>query len=88
MEIIKINNIPRKILVFTMANTSKPFANFLAKICVITTNDNTKIPNISNEKIPKVVVIITNQNVVPNVTANDLNLGEDNSILYRIDECN
>ena len=40
----------------------------------------------SGENMVSVLVIIKNQNENPAVTANDLNLGEDNSILNRIDK--
>ena len=43
--------------------------------------DITKIENISNENTPKVLLIMKNQNEKPIVTANALNLGDDNSIL-------
>ena len=44
----------------------------------------TKIPNVSNEKISKVVVIIKNQNEKPKVTANDLKRLDETCILDRI----
>jgi hypothetical protein len=40
----------------------------------------------SGENTPSTFVIIKNQNENPAVIANALNLGEDNSILNRIDE--
>ena len=40
----------------------------------------------SGENMVSALVIIKNQNENPAVTANDLNLGEDNSILNRIDK--
>ena len=45
-----------------------------------------KIKIDSIEKTPMEVVIIKNQKVKPAVTANALNLGEETSILYRINE--
>ena len=45
-----------------------------------------KMSNISNEKIPNAEIIMKNQNERPAVTATDLKRGEDNSILYRINE--
>jgi len=45
-----------------------------------------KIAKYSNLKIPKIDVIIKNQKVNPADTANALNLGDDNSILNRINE--
>jgi hypothetical protein len=47
----------------------------------------TKIPSNSNEKTPIPTVIITNQNENPAVTASALNLGDESSILNRINEC-
>tara|TARA_Y100000782_G_C10021139_1_gene197057 strand:- start:214 stop:354 length:141 start_codon:yes stop_codon:yes gene_type:complete len=43
--------------------------------------------SISIENKPVDEVIIKNQNDIPAVTARDLNLGEDASMLYGIDEC-
>ena len=40
----------------------------------------------TGENMVSAFVIIKNQNENPAVTANDLNLGEDNSILNRIDK--
>ena len=45
------------------------------------------ITNNSIEKLPVAEVIIKNQNESPAVIVSDLNRGEDNSILYRIDKC-
>ena len=42
---------------------------------------------ISIEKLPIAFKIIKNQNENPAVTASDLNRGDDNSILNRINEC-
>ena len=70
-----------------MAKISNPFESLTEKIWVIAIVIATKIPSNSNEKTPIPTVIITNQNENPAVTANDLNLGDDNSILNRIDEC-
>ena len=42
---------------------------------------------ISIENIPIVLVMIKNQNDNPAVTASDLNLGDDASILYWINKC-
>ena len=47
----------------------------------------TKIPRYSKEKIPIPVVMMINQKLNPAVTANALNLGDENSILNRINEC-
>jgi len=45
-----------------------------------------KITKYSIVKTPKIDVIIKNQKVNPADTANALNLGDDNSILNRINE--
>ena len=62
------------------ANISNPFDSFKEKIwdndIVITRN----ILKISKEKLPVADVIMKNQNEKPAVTANALNLGDDNSI--------
>ena len=49
--------------------------------------DTTKTTNNSSEKYPVADVMIKNQNDSPDVTAMDLNLGDDSSILNRIDKC-
>ena len=82
-----MNNIPKKIFVFIIAKISKAFESLAEKICVIVIVAARKIPNNSNEKMPIVVVIIINQKEKPAVTANALNLGDESSILNRIDEC-
>ena len=50
-------------------------------------NITTNPANNSKENIPTTDVIMKNQNENPAVTANDLNLGEDSSILNRVNEC-
>ena len=87
MEIIATKKIPRKILVFTIASMSRPFEIFVENICVTISTDTTKTPNISKEKVPVIDVTMKNQNDNPVVTARDLNLGDDSSILNWIDEC-
>ena len=66
---------------------SNAFESFNAKICVMVIVNTRKIISASIENKPVAEVIIKNQKVNPAVTANDLNLGEDNSILNWIDEC-
>tara|TARA_B100001750_G_C15367045_1_gene525286 strand:+ start:115 stop:321 length:207 start_codon:yes stop_codon:yes gene_type:complete len=66
---------------------SSAFEIFTANICVIVRTVPIKIRNISIEKCPTDEIIIKNQNDKPAVTANDLNLGDDVSILDRIDKC-
>ena len=46
-----------------------------------------KIPNASKENNPMAEEMIKNQKENPAVTANALNLGDDSSILNRINEC-
>ena len=87
-ETTKINNIPRKTFVLMIAKASNPFESLTEKICVKTITIATKTTNASKEKTPIVVDIMKNQKENPAVTANDLNLGEESSILNRIDECN
>ena len=47
----------------------------------------TKMTSDVRENVPSDVVITKNQNDKPVVTASALNLGEDNSMLNRIDKC-
>ena len=47
----------------------------------------TKMVSDISENFPIDVVIIKNQNEKPAVTASALNLGDDSSMLNRIDEC-
>jgi hypothetical protein len=47
----------------------------------------TKTASASKEKTPIAVDIMKNQKENPAVTANDLNLGEESSILNWINEC-
>jgi len=87
MEITPTKSILRKILVLIAAIMSSPFEIFTANICVVIRIDTTKMRIISIEKNPMEDVIIKNQNESPAVTASDLNLGEEDCILYRINEC-
>ena len=87
-ETTKTNNIPRKIFVLMIAKASNPFESLTEKIWVKIITIATKIANTSKEKTPIAVDIMKNQKENPAVTANDLNLGEESSILNRIDECN
>ena len=86
-EITKTNNIPRKILVLMIAKTSNALDNFIEKICVRTSTITTKTASASKEKTPIAVVIMKNQKENPAVTANDLNFGEESSILNWINKC-
>lgn len=70
-----------------MAKKSNPFEIFFAKTWVIVKTVPTNIAKYSKENTPAPVVITKNQNESPAVTARDLNLGEDVSILYWIDKC-
>lgn len=75
-----MNNIPKNTLVLITANTSNPFDSFKEKIWVNDIVITRNIPKISKEKLPVADVIMKNQNEKPAVTANALNLGDDNSI--------
>ena len=66
---------------------SNAFESFNAKIWVIDIVIAIKIPNASIENKPVADDTIKNQKENPAVTANALNLGDDNSILNRINEC-
>ena len=66
---------------------SNAFESFNAKICVMVIINTRKITNASIENKPEADVIIKNQRENPAVTASSLNLGEDSSILNRINEC-
>ena len=70
-----------------IAKMSNAFESLRAKIWVIAIVIATKIANASKENKPVAEEIIKNQKENPAVTANALNLGEDNSILNWIDEC-
>ncbi len=75
-----MNNIPKNTLVLITANTSNPFDSFKEKIWVNDIVITRNILKISKEKLPVADVIMKNQNEKPAVTANALNLGDDNSI--------
>ena len=66
---------------------SNAFESLTAKIWVINIVIRTKIVNASIENKPVAEEIIKNQKENPAVTANALNLDEDNSILNWINEC-
>ena len=74
MDITKINNAPRKILVLIIAKISNPFEIFGAKIWVTASTDTMKITNNSRVNRPILEVMMKNQNESPAVTASDLNL--------------
>jgi len=68
-----------------IANVSKPFDTFFAKIWVRMITTRTNETKSSIEKTRIVDAIIKNQNENPMVTVSALNRGDDNSILDRID---
>ena len=70
-----------------IAKISNALESLTEKICVKIKTITTKAANISKEKTPIAVDIMKNQNENPAVTANDLNLGEESSILNWINEC-
>ena len=82
-----MNSPPKNIFVLIMAKMSRPFEILYEKICVIINVDAIKITNISRENCFTEFVIIKNHKEIPEDTASDLNLGEDNSMLNRINEC-
>ena len=65
---------------------SNAFESFNAKICVMVIINTRKITSASIENKPEADVIIKNQKENPAVTASALNLGDDSSILNRIDK--
>ena len=75
-----MNNIPKNTLVLITANISNPFDSFKEKIWVNDIVITRNILKISKEKLRVADVIMKNQNEKPAVTANALNLGDDNSI--------
>ena len=87
MEINITKSIPKKILVLNIANMSRPLEIFSEKIWVIVKSNSTNPAINSNVKKPVDDDIIKNQNDNPAVTARDLNLGDDVSMLNWIDEC-
>lgn len=64
-----------------MASMSRALDNFFVKTCVMVKMLITHITNISIEKDCDTENKINNQKEIPNVTANDLNLGEESSNL-------
>ena len=86
MEIMLTKSSPKKILVLIIAKTSSTFEIFVANICVVISRDTIKTINTSIENKLKDEVITKNQNDSPAVTARDLNLGDEVSMLYRIDK--
>ena len=66
---------------------SNPLESLTANICVIIKIATTNTASVSKENNPIADVIIKNQKENPAVTARPLNLGEESSILDRIDEC-
>ena len=82
-----MKRIPKKILVFIMATRSSPFDNLTEKICVTMITIAKNNANTSTEKNLNAVERRKNHKDNPNVTANALKRGDDNSILYRINQC-
>jgi len=73
--------------VLIIAKISNAFESLNAKICVMVIINTRKITSASIENKPEAEVIIKNQKENPAVTAMALNLGDDSSILNRINEC-
>ena len=70
-----------------IAKMSNAFESLSAKICVTAIVIATKITSASRENKPVADEIIKNHKENPAVTAKALNLGDDSSILYWINEC-
>ena len=83
-----MNNKPRNIFVLTIATMLRTLDILVAKIWVMTPIPATTKNIVSIVNRFKVIDIMKNQNDIPAVTANALNLGDDNSILNWINECN
>ncbi len=66
---------------------SSPFEIFFANIWVMVRTNTTNTIKISIENTPVDCVMMKNQNDNPAVTAKDLNLGDDASMLNWVDEC-
>ncbi len=81
------NKIPRKIFVLIIAKISNPFEIFFANIWVMIRMDAKNAISNSIENRPVDDVMMKNQNESPAVTASDLNLGEEVSMLYWINKC-
>lgn len=84
----KTNIIPKNIFVFIIARRSSAPDSLTVKIWVKINTLVTNGTKISRRKKPPAVDIIKNQNEIPAVTARLLNLGEESSILNRINERN
>ena len=69
-----------------IAKISNPLESFIANIWVSVKIIATKIPSNSRENTPMDDEITKNQKDKPALTASALNLGDDNSILNRIDK--
>ena len=69
-----------------IAKISNPLESFIANIWVSVKIIATKIPSNSRENTPIDDEITKNQKDKPALTASALNLGDDNSILNRIDK--
>ena len=70
-----------------IAKISNALESLNEKICVRVSVATIKIPSASKENKPIAEEIIKNQKENPAVTAIALNLGDDSSILNRINEC-
>ncbi len=66
---------------------SRALDTLIDKNCIKGKTIATNITKYSSVKTPKIDVSIKNHKVNPADTANALNLGEDSSILNRINEC-
>ncbi len=82
-----MNNIPKKSFVLNIANKSNALDTLMERICMRANTETVKITKYSRVKKFRVNDIIRNQKVIPADTANALNLGDESSILDRINEC-
>ena len=85
-EITNTNKIPRKNLVLYIANVSSALDTLIDINCIKGKTTAINIAKYSSVKTPTIDVITKNQKVNPADTASALNLGDDISILNRINE--
>ena len=86
-EITETKSSPKKNFVLKSAKISNTFDTLRERICIKGKMMIIKITNASIENIPNAIIMIKYQKENPADTASALNLGDDNSILDRINEC-
>ena len=87
-EITETKSSPKKNFVLKSAKISNTFDTLRERICIKGKTITMKTIKDSIENIPKEVIMTRYQKENPADTASALNLGDDNSILDRIDESN